>query len=260
MAKTNTSVTPTPGNNSILIPEQKDSSMDIDQNSVRVEPIRTISEDNLGDEDSGVTEQRKSESYENHYINPEVGFIVVKKPDFAVLKTSAGYEVISVKRTKRKEAVPQGLKNIFKSFPKFEELTEEKIRELSVDDRTKSSPFALSRHLSAEHTVLLPNGETINLSVLKRGKGKSDTEEKELYRTFREILSENIDELNKLSSSDFTQEELSDFKNFVNGLFKKIGVRGLKKDELLKAVEKSDIVRKVLEEYFKYFGGVETNV
>lgn len=220
--------------------------------------------DEFDDEDYSITEERKIEKS----INPETERISKRKVGFQIIKVKENsyykYELINFSN---KENLYNDLKKIVKFFPWFEKLTKQKFFALASDKRT-GGLLEINKNYSFDYSILLPNGEIVPISSLKREKGKYENPYFSNYRKFRKIIYENIDYINKLKREDVEKDENDEGLDVFVGAFL-VAVESKKPyyDEsyVEKTFEKiirsddalinSELVKGVLKEYMGFFWG-----
>uniref|UniRef100_A0A7C4RXC9 Uncharacterized protein n=1 Tax=Fervidobacterium thailandense TaxID=1008305 RepID=A0A7C4RXC9_9BACT len=235
---------PKPGNKLITKPslEEVIGSTDRTDNTISPELSEPIDND-----DQSYTESKLSEELEAIQLNPEVGLLPSKEFTCAIVKTERGYRIINFSQV----AIAEGLINAIKSFPYFEKLDSEKLLHLLTDERTTSDLFEVKRGQLSKSIVLLPNFETITLSMMKRKRGKNEPADDKYYRIFRSIILKHVDEINQLNANDF--ENVTTFEEFCEKFFKKVGIISDEKLNILDALQHSKRAMKVLKEYYEFF-------
>lgn len=200
----------------------------------------------IDNDDQSYTESKLSEELEAIQLNPEVGLLPSKEFTCAIVKTERGYRIVNFSQA----AIDEGLINAVKSFPYFEKLDSEKLLHLLTDERT-TSLFGVKRGKLSKLIVLLPNFQTITLSMMKRKRGKNEPADDKYYRIFRSIILKHVDEINQLNANDF--ENVTTFEEFCETFFKKVGIISDAKLNILDALQHSKRAMKVLKEYYEFF-------
>lgn len=202
----------------------------------------------IDDDDQSYTEQKHNEELEAIQLNPEVGLLPSKDFSCAIVKTEKGYSILNFSQI----TMDEGFVNAVKSFPIFEKLDSEKLLHLLTDERT-SDLFGVKRGELGKIIVLLPNSQTITLSMMKRKRGKNEPLDDKYYRIFRAIIFKHIDEISQLTPKDF--ENIETFEEFRDTFFKKVGIISDAKINMIEALQRSERAMKAFREYYEFFCG-----
>ncbi|MBM7559255.1 hypothetical protein [Marinitoga litoralis] len=230
-------------------------------NSEENDEIENIEEDS---EDYSEKELKKLENT----LNPETEKISKKKIGFQIVKVKNEniyyYELLNLTNVIN---VYNDLKEITKLFPWFEKLNKEKLYAIASDKRT-GGILEIDKNYSYDFSILLPNGDIVPLSTLKKEKGKYENPEFSKYREFRRFIKNNIEYINQLKKEDIKNEENSNDLNVFVGEFL-VAIEEKKKyynddyvenmyNKIMEDEDKlieSNLVEMVLEEYKKFFWG-----
>ncbi|WGS65164.1 hypothetical protein [Marinitoga aeolica] len=231
-------------------------------NSEETDELENIEEDS---EDYSEKELKKLEKT----LNPETEKISKRKIGFQIIKVKNenGYYYYELLNLTNGINLYNNLKEITKLFPWFEKLTKEKFYAIASDKRT-GGIVEFDKNYGYDYSMLLPNGDIVPLSSMKKEKGRYENPEFKKYREFRRFIKNNIEYINQLKKGDVKNEENLDDLNIFVGAFlvaieekkkyynddyvEKIYNKIMEDDD--KLIE-SNLVEMVLEEYKKFFWG-----
>lgn len=259
-----------------------------DKDEIRINTLDTEEEIPEIPEDSDNDDY--SETYINKNEKREISFeteiLPSKKYYYQIGKTEKGYFVVNFSnQTKFKRQ----LQKIIDSFPVYEKLTADKVKEISKTSRGKNNDlFDLDKDLTNKYEILFPDGEIQPLSIFVRGKGNRKENYYALFRKkmylykdfFNNIkfIDEDVEYLKKENLSEFIfyflgyLEELKKEKSFNKNIekykfhdhlkyfFHSIFDKYLDKNNIENELKnKSQDILNCFKEYREYFLGGKNN-
>ncbi|KAF2961316.1 hypothetical protein [Fervidobacterium sp. 2310opik-2] len=213
------------------------------------------------EEETEDTSERGLKNLENIEFNPEVDIISKRKIGFQIVKVKDGdiYEYELINFTNNNRAYEE-LKKILKTFPWFENIKKERLYALASDKRTAKSNIIISKELTFNYSIKLPNGDVMPISSLKPPKGRFENIDLEINREFRvNFIYENHHYINSLKKGSLGKFE--NIEEFIGEFLIAIANFSGKSDnwtrekfrEIKEYFDKSSIVRDTLQEYMKFF-------
>jgi hypothetical protein len=211
-------------------------------------------DDEIDEEDHSQREIYKREKNDSTNDTP---YITPRKIHYEILKTNKGYKIIT---TTINTKITKQIQTYLDSFPKFVELTKDRLEECFISDRNQAEFFVIDKNLNKYHNILLPNGDVIPLvNLIRSGGGRVPKNIKNFreYREFMYRIKNKFDKLNdyfKPEDIDFidTHQEIK-YEYIILNLIEEIGLGNSKNIE--KFTKDSELVQIELDELLNNIKG-----
>lgn len=211
-------------------------------------------DDEIDEEDHSQREIYKREKNDSTNDTP---YITPRKIHYEILKTNKGYKIIT---TTINTKITKQIQTYLDSFPKFVELTKDRLEECFVSDRNQAEFFVIDKNLNKYHNILLPNGDVIPLVNLIRSGGGRVPKNIQKYIEFRFLmlrLKEHFDEFkNYFSSKEFdhiNNHPENKYELILNILISKSKISNTQKLE--KKLKDNEYIQIELDEIYNYIKG-----